>query len=407
MKINNSNRKKILFFLFLFLLIFLLWGNSIYYGQFIETHYQSVSIRLKDSKVSQTLIQKIAEEEYKKDTSTLKRITAWNVTEQEPLVCDALGTKAKIRLIKVYGDMEQAYPIVLESGGIPVMGDEEGCLIDEETAYELFHTRNAVGGSVTVQQHHYRVRGILNSKEPVCLLMTSQKEESYSNLEIVFPDQEDGSKLAADLFRQYGLNNSYIAIDGMLFGRLLQLAYLLPAWLLGICLLYDLITILWRRRGNLLQAIVLLLGIILLGAVLARFMEFEFYFPQSFLPTKWSDFSFWSKNQQTFLEWLKSISYLTPNEKDLIFQQYTLRCLFYTGTATIGMLALITHERLLLLGNRKAGSFLLLSLVEGIAVTLLFTAGKSIIPPRAYLGMPILYMMVEDVFLWFRRKEKA
>ena len=406
MKRNNDRRKKILFFLLLFLLIFVLWGNSIYYGQFIETHYQTVSIRLRDTSVSQMILQKMVETESKKDTPTLKRITAWNVTEKEPLECEALGTKSKVRLVKIYGEMEKAYPIVLVSGGVPAMGDEEGCLMDEATAYELFHTKKAIGGMISVKQHNYSVRGILRSKEPVCLLMTSQKEEKYSNLELEFSNQEDGSKLAADLFRQYGMSNSDIVIDGMLFGRLLKLAYLLPAWLLGICLLYDLITVMWRRRGNLLQTIVLLLGVILLGAALVWFMEVKLYLPQSFLPTKWSDFSFWSKNQQTFLEWLKSISYLTPNEKDLMFQQYTLRCLIYTGTATIGMLALITHERLLLLGNRKAGSFLLLSLVEGIAVALLFTADRSMVPPRAYLGMPIFYMIAEDAFLWFRGKEK-
>ena len=348
----------------------------------------------------------MVETESKKDTPTLKRISAWNVTDQEPLECEALGTKSKVRLVKIYGEMEKAYPIVLVSGGVPAMGDEEGCLLDEATAYELFRTKKATGGIITVQQQNYRVRGVLRSKEPVCLLMTSQKEEAYSNLELEFTDQEDGSKLAADLFRQYGLNDNYIVIDGVLFGRFLKLINLLPAWLLGICLIYDLITGLWRRRGNLLQAIVLILGIILLGAALVWFMEFKLYLPQSLLPTKWSDFSFWSKNQESFLEWMNSITYLTPNEKDLMFQQYTLRCLIYTGTAVIGMLALITHERLLFLGNRKAGSFLLLSLVEGIAVALLFAAGKSIIPPRAYLGMPIFYMIAEDTFLWLQGKEK-
>ena len=131
-------------------------------------------------------------------------------------------------------------------------------------------------------------------------------------------------------------------------------------------------------------------------------MEFEVFIPEQLIPTKWSDFAFWSNKYHDFKNWIKDYSYIMPHYKDVLFKQYAGQSLFCAATATIGMAALIIHERILFLGNKKAGSFVVIALLECGVIYLLFMTGKIFRLPRAYLGMPIFYMIVRDCYQWCR-----
>jgi hypothetical protein len=257
---------------------------------------------------------------------------------------------------------------------------------------------------VTYDDHLYCIRGILRSTERVCLLELYDEEKSYSNLELVFTDKENGSQLAADFLRLLGITDQYVTIDGSICAGMLKPACLLPAWLLGFCLMYDLISVLWRRRTIPLQALALVMLILLLGLMICWLIDVRIFIPQQFIPTKWSDFSFWNRKVNELQDWRKSLDYIAPNSKDIIFKQFSKRCLFYTITATIGMLALITHERILFHGNSKAGRFILIALLECSVVCVLFFTGTIFSLPKAYLAMPIFYMLVQDTFQWYRNR---
>ena len=400
MRKMNSNIKRSAGFLLLFAAVCILWGTAVYYGQYIREHYQSVSIRMKGEVVTERILIQMAEQERIKENQELTEITAWNRKENQTLVCDVLETKEEMGLIEVYGAMEKAYPVLLLSGYMPAADDKQGCLIDEESAYRLFRTADALGNSLIYDGRRYFVRGVLRSPEMVCLIIRAFEEISYANLELSFENSDNSGQLAADLLRKYGINSRYTLIDGYLISKSLSLVYLLPAWLLGFALLYDLSALLWKRRRIPLQAIGLVLVILCLWPLLSWIMEFEVFLPQQIIPTQWSDFSFWSRKFAVFLEWKEEMAYIAPNYKDILLKQYTGSCLSRTITAVIGMLALIVHERMLYFDNRRAGRFLLAVLLEGAAVYLLFAFGKVFTIPRAYLGMPVFYMLTVDCFRW-------
>lgn len=402
MKEMNNSSKRIWFFLLLFIMVFVLWGNAVYYGQYIKEHYQSVGVRIKGPGVTERVLIQAVENERQKRNQELQKVSAWNRLEDQRLEYEELGTDSIVQLLEVYGDMREAYPVELISGSLPSADDYQGCLIDKNTAYELYRTVNAVGNLLTYQGKQYCVRGIVQSSETVCLIEIQEEEKTFSNLELCFTDKENGGALAADFMRQYGLTGSYTVIDGYLYTRLLELAYLLPAWLLGFCLLYDLLAALWKRRMLPCQVLALVLLLVGLWPLLCWLMEFDFYIPQQLIPTKWSDFSFWSRKLYSIQEWRKEIAYLVPNYKDVLLQQYSRNCITYIIAATLGIIDLITHERMLFSGNGKGGRFLLLALVECTIVVMLFKTGKIFTLPRGYLGMPIFYMIVRDSFCWCR-----
>jgi hypothetical protein len=372
------------------------------YESYIEEHYSSVSIRLKSESVNRRLLIQADKNEQQEGNAERVGITAWNSLEDMELGCEGLGTIAKANRIEVYGDMSKVYPIRLVYGNVVAADENEGCLIDEATAYELFHTVNAVGNRLTYADRKYCVRGILKSYEPVIIIESSEEDIAYSNLELTFVDQENAEQLAEEFLRKYGIANQYTVIDGYLFTRSLTLIVRLPAWLLGFFLIYDLLSILYRQRRFPFHVIALVLILMILWPILSWMMEFELFLPEQLIPTKWSDFAFWSNKYRDIKSWMKDFSYIMPHYKDVIFKQYVRQCLFCTATATIGMAALIIHERILYLGNKRAGSFVLIALLECGVIYLLFMTGSIFRLPRAYLGMPIFYMIARDCYQWSR-----
>jgi hypothetical protein len=402
LKRMNKNVKQMIFFLMLFCLVFLIWGIALFYETKIVEHYASVSIRLKSEPVNERILMQIEKNERQEEDEARTGITAWNSLENIELECEGLGTTSKVNRIEVYGDMKKVYPIQLVYGNVVAADDYEGCLIDEATAYELFHTRNAVGNRLNDAKQGYCVRGILKSSEPVIIIVSGDQDNTYSNLELTFADQENAGQHSEEFIRKYGLADRYTAIDGYLFARGLSIIVRLPAWLLGFFLIYDLILILYKKRRYPFQAIALALLLILMWPILSWMMEFELLIPEQLIPTKWSDFAFWSDKFQDLKYWMKDFSYIIPYYKDIVFKQYVGQSLFCAATASIGTAALIIHERILYLGNKRAGSFVLITLVECGVIYLLFMTGRIFRLPRAYLAMPIFYMIARDCYQWCR-----
>ncbi len=404
MKRINKNARIIVFFLLLFCLVFILWGIALFYEGYISEHYASVSIRLKSEPVTTRVLLQANKNVRLEDNVNHMTITAWNSLENVKLECEELSTLAKANLIEVSGDVTKVYPIELVYGNVLSVDDNEGCLIDEATAYELFHTVDAVGNLLTYGNQRYCIRGILKSTESVMIIQTLEESKTYSNLELTFINQDNAKQLAEEFLRQYGLADRYVLMDGYLLTRGLSLIVRFPAWLLGFFLVYDLLSILYRRRRYPFHAIALVLILIIFWLILSRIMEFEMFIPEELIPTKWSDFAFWRNKFINLRNWRNDVSYIMPHYKDVMFKQFAGRSLFYAAAATIGMAALIMHERMLYLGNRKAGSFVIIALLECVVIYLLFMTGKIFRLPRAYLGMPIFYMIVRDCYQWCRLK---
>ncbi len=402
MKAMNNSSKRILVFLLLSVMIFVLWGNAVYYAQYIREHYSSVGIRIKGTGVSKRVLEQAVKKEAQKENQKLLQVSAWNRLEDQKLENEALYTSITVQLIEVYGAMDQVYPAELAGGSIPGADDYEGCLIDRHTAYELFHTVDAVGNLLTYQGRQYCVRGILRSSEPVCLVEQYEDGTVYSNLELRFTEEDNGGPLSGDFIRQYDLADRYTVIDGSLLAKLLELSYRLPAWLLGFCLLYELLRVLWKRRTLPGQVLALLLLLVTLWPLLSWLMEFEFYIPRPLIPTKWSDFSFWSRKVAALSEWRKEISNLAPSEKDILLQQYTASCIFCIGLAMLGMTVFIAHGKIFFAGTGRTGGVLLIALAECVAAAALFQTGRVFALPRGYLGMPVFYLIARDAFCWFR-----
>jgi hypothetical protein len=374
----------------------MIWGSGIYYGQYVTEYYQSVSIRIKEGKVTKKAILRALENESVKGTKKIPSVTAWNRMEGENIENRGLSTSILVNVIEVYGDMKQAYPMELIEGSLLNTDDYQGCIIDEEVAYELYRTRNVIGNSITYENKQYNIRGIMKSMEPTFLIQISNDDNAYSNLELVYKDKENGEQLALDFIMQNDLASSYTIIEGCFYANILELLYQLPAWFLGFYMLWQIVKAIWKRRTLPIQVLILFVCLIVSWFLLKWLMEFRIYIPERLIPTKWSNFSFWTKKYTSFRNQMKQIAYLTPVPKDMILFKYITRCIQSILITLVSMIVFTTHKNLFLEKSSGIKMSLLIILLECVTMVLLFKTGKEFQVTKGYLCMLPLFVIMED-----------
>jgi len=373
----------------------MIWGSGIYYGQYLKDYYQSVSIRIDEQGVTKSSLKRALEYESEKGEPDVPVITAWNLIEKQIIVNKESGTSSSLRLIEVYGDMRQVYPMELIIGNIPDVEDAAGCLIDEHTAYQIFGTTDAAGCMLDVSNKQYYIRGVIKSRVPMIFIQSSMEDKAYSNLELVYDKKDNGNQRANDFMFQNALSNSYTIIDGCFYAQLLGPLCQIPAWFLGFFMLCQLLRAIWKRRSLPLQVLALSLVFIIAWIGIKWFMEFRIKIPESLIPTKWSDFSFWTDKFNTLKNNLDQLTYLMPVPKDVTMMQIVKRCISYNLIALAAMIIIVIHKKVFIARSSGIELSIFAGMVELAAILILYNTGKEFHLTKGYIGMLPLFMLLQ------------
>lgn len=261
-----------------------------------------------------------------------------------------LNRKAKTACYVVYGNMERVFPVTLLEGSLCYGEDPNGCILDRQTAYELYGTSYAAGNPLSYQGRSYTVRGVADSEISFFMIQGKSGEEAYENLEFLCTDGEMAGETVQNFLSAYQLLDAedYVMIEGGFLSDWMYRTALLPMWCLG---LWWCLHLLWRygvgfvrhfglfgsgaarQRGIskgggwrrldffgrifitvVLPALCLSLGVygVFLGA-----LPNPLYFPKRYLPSRFSDFSFYQKTYNEAVLWYQKVLYLTPYPRDL------------------------------------------------------------------------------------------
>jgi len=243
---------------------------------------------------------------------------AWTRENELQTINSELGGNAKARVVGVYGDPRQVSPMRLLSGGFLPEDDMSGCLLDASSAWALFHSIDAVGGVLTVNGKTYSVRGVVAAFEPMLILRDDTL--TYENLEF-FADNVDTAKQALQPFiTRCGATGGYTLVQSGLYARVMLGLVWLPPCGLVLAIAAHLLKKAWRIKTEKRSWPLLAVGALLLLAAI-WIVGNAFYWPQSFLPTKWSDFPFWRGLLKDWNADWKAISLMTPLPKEIqLFQ---------------------------------------------------------------------------------------
>ena len=211
------------------------------------------------------------------------------------------GTKnIQVKVIELWGDVEQIYPQRLMAGTVISKEDEAGCMLSDKAAFELFGAVDVLGKEVLYEGNTYEIRGILDLEEQVFL--REDKQESCSFFEV----QEDPGK-GVEQLRQI-LSPAGISLEdgavlewdmicwilGML--RILTVGILLCVgirWINQI-MCSDNILAKWHPKKGTMCAVQYFLRMAVL-LVLFLLLKENWCLSQDYIPAKWSDFEFFGE----------------------------------------------------------------------------------------------------------------
>lgn len=198
--------------------------------------------------------------------------------------------------------------------------DQEGCIIDAETAKALFGSREAVGRELMIQERRYQVRSVINWKQPLILIHGVEKKVTYPRL--FFECQSENKTDAVGQFlMKYGLSG--MQADG----NLLAGAAGAVVWILPLVLFLDLFLFAADQKKKAVSRIekgmwmaggMLLLGVLIY--VLVRYCRI----PMEWIPGKWSDFSFWTRRVEEEKEKLLYFFIVSRTAKETELLYFTI-----------------------------------------------------------------------------------
>ena len=103
--------------------------------------------------------------------------------------------------------------LLLPEGYLLGEAGENGCLIGEKTAQELFGTRRAAGNRLRCKGEIYTVRGVLKEPAELVIIENNSKEAAFGRVTIAAEAQRTKGRTAEQFLAGYGLEGSCLRYD--------------------------------------------------------------------------------------------------------------------------------------------------------------------------------------------------
>lgn len=259
---------------------------SFYAGREVEKRAGETGVRFTEEVLNAEQFEQLCEQA-KEEQEDVPVMTLWKQTEGVEISGGDLERQAKIKVVDIWGDVEQVYPQRLSLGNTLIREDATGCMLSETAAYELFGGTDILGKEISCQGNIYRVRGILDLEEAVFL-----RENEKAGFTFIEVKAQPGSGIEG--IRQMLLTAGARLEEGAVVETdtlrgLLRLLRLIPLGLL-----------MWQvyRKGRECckdrEGMVWLMRIGMVVLFLAAFWH-SWCFSEDFIPAKWSDFEFFSE----------------------------------------------------------------------------------------------------------------
>lgn len=299
----------------------------------------------------------------------LPQIMLWNQTDNV-IASSELDFYATTCVIDVYG--VNLLNMKMVDGSPLSRNDKSGCTIDKKTAYSLFGTVDAVGKTLYIDDKSYVIRGVFEEKQPVIMRNSYDDEMSFSNAELLFENTSNGREDASNLISTYNLPNPSVIIDGSLITMLLKLIIALPTIILSLVLAIRMLFRAFKVSNQLLLFLIAISGMILVTIGLVLILEIPLSIPIRFIPSKWSDLSFWGNQLKTIGEQLKDAFAFSKT----VIESRTIEDAISLLTSFISML----FAFILLVERIRVRSFSPLILSSLVAVAAVFIFCVAVVP---------------------------
>lgn len=231
-------------------------------------------------------------------------ICFWGEVPDTTVLCRETGKSSKASLILTSGNPELVIP-----GIFALMWQKDGCCIDKVTAQELFGTAQAAGQTLWCGEKPYTVCGTFESPGRAVVRQCTDEDVPCLDTVSLRADRKDRDAKSGSILQQGGLREEaeqFLMRNG-LTGEVIEFTSLGTfagdlLLILPLILVAGLIRFLFQYQKSITQVggKLFCAGLILLTVLTAGWLTLHHLkIPSDMIPSKWSDFSFWS-------DWWKS-----------------------------------------------------------------------------------------------------
>ena len=260
----------------------------------------------------------------REDGGTPPPLALWKTHTGQHLYGDLHPAPAAGEVLEYCGEIARLLPCRFRSGFWP--GDRQGCVIDKGIAYFLWgDAEDVLGRTLRWNEETWYVRGVMEGTSGLAVFPAEETSEaSFSGLWLDLSEDNGGSLGAEQLLQKYRLSVGTVTDLG-LFVWLAGVMAALPALLLWGWIMLRITARLWRLRHTWL--LLLSLPMLAAGAAMISWVAgFPWSVPERFLPTRWSDGSFWSELARSVLDGVLTIFRASPTPWEVVFWSGFFRC---------------------------------------------------------------------------------
>lgn len=302
---------------------------SLWTGSDLEAKRGQTGIRFTGEVLSADSIEAFYEEAKEE---SLPELTLWKQTDGIPVSCESSDRDISLKVVTIWGNVEAVYPDCLAAGSPLIKEDSIGCMLSEEAAYELFGGWDVLGKTVYCEGKTYTVRGILKGQEAI--LVRENKETSFTCAEAVGTPGDGKEKLRQILLGTGALLENGAVIETDTLCGILRLFRLIPELWLAISLYRK-----GKERAGRCKPLLWLFRLILL-AVIGVLIRNCWCFSEDFIPSRWSDFSFFSDLWKGQKENLRRYGDIAEVYKDRMMFSYWKRSLLWIAASIVSQASL-------------------------------------------------------------------
>ena len=330
---NTSNKNRYLIFLALsFAATFLFCGALGQYEQF-SLQAENLHVRLKEPAFTMESINAGLDNSLK-NGGEVADAAIWNEAESQT-VTGVLNRPGVFCVLTVYGNPALFYNASFVTGTYPLRGDEIGCALDEQAAYLLFGSPDAVGNTIHYEGSAYLVRGVFSGMDGVIVVQSDEKSARTFQAAAFRVGQNANGKEAVSTFLYGSLGAGDVIVDLPFVATLIKTLSLLPAFVMIVLLFIRIMSDAYRLRKTPLYSLLATAAAVLCTALLLYGADIPFAIPERFIPTKWSDFAFWSRLIAQAKEGVGEIRSLPPLFGDLLRVNSAIGCAIFS-CASVG-----------------------------------------------------------------------
>lgn len=301
---------------------------SLYCINSMKNHFNTVQIEYATPIMNASSLEKkleASESERMPEMAMWKKERLKEITEQE---IGNTAKTAKTDIIIVYGNMGYVEDMRFDSGFYNQTDDYEGCVLDRDTAYTLWKSKDVLGKYVYYNGKRYIVRGVIESSTPKMYIRTSNKNELYTNGTFYYGKAittkeeriADYKKNIEELLTSDNIMEPDKIISTIEVYCIASIIFTIP-FIINIILLtiylYKKIINIYNENKKI--ALLLILADMVMVVVLFLINKYILSIPISLVPEQWSNFDFWSLNTTKINLTMKLMNYWDITQKNKMY----------------------------------------------------------------------------------------